>query len=137
MDDTSGFTWPWAWYLRDSSRYHASYRNIDGEAIVDRSPTAEVLLIHSNNEEGVATSLQGLYTEGQRIRHRWWFPEHTYRDLTLNRLASGLVDRETWRSVVDYWLLREGVRHNIGSEDAYVYFDPEFPQNFKPVASTE
>ena len=137
VDDTSGFTWPWAWYLRDSSRYHASYRNIDGEAIVDRSPTAEVLLVHSNNEEGVATSLQGLYTEGQRIRHRWWFPEHTYRDLTLDRLASGLVDRETWRSVVDYWLFREGVRHNIGSEDAYVYFDPDFPQNFKPVASTE
>ena len=137
VDDTSGFTWPWAWYLRDSSRYHASYRNIDGEAIVDRSPTADVLLVHSNNEEGVATSLQGLYTEGQRIRHRWWFPEHTYRNLTLDRLASGLVDRETWRSVVDYWLLREGVRHNIGSEDAYVYFDPDFPQNFKPVASTE
>ena len=137
VDDTSGFTWPWAWYLRDSNRYHASYRNIDGEAFVDRSPTAEVLLVHSNNEGDVTPTVEGLYTEGQRIRHRWWFPEHTYRDLTLDRLASGLVDRETWRSVVDYWLFREGVRHNIGSEDAYVFFAPDFPQNFKPIASTE
>ena len=38
---------------------------------------------------------------------------------------------------MDYWLFREGVRHNIGSEDAYVYFAPHFPQNFEPVATTE
>ena len=137
VDDTSGFTWPWAWYLRDSSRYHASYRSIGGETFVDRSPTAEVLLVHSNNEGDVTPSLEGLYTEGQRIRHRWWFPEHTYRNVTLEGFARGLINRETWRSVSDYWLFREGVRHNIGSEDAYVYFAPNFPQNFEPVATTE
>lgn len=137
VDDTSGFTWPWAWYLRDSDRYHASYRGIDGETFADGSPTAEVLLVHSNNEGDVSPSIGGLYTEGQRIRHRWWFPEHTYRNLSLERLASGLTNRETWRTVMDYWLFREGVRHNIGSEDAYVFFAPDFPQNFKPVASTE
>ena len=137
VDDTSGFTWPWAWYLRDSSRYHASYRSIDGETFVDRSPTAEVLLVHSNNEGDVTPSLEGLYTEGQRIRHRWWFPEHTYRNVTPGGFVRGLVNRETWRSLMDYWLFREGVRHNIGSEDAYVYFAPHFPQNFEPVATTE
>ena len=137
IDDTSGFTWPWAWYLRDSSQYHASYRAIDEETIASRTPTAEVLLVHSNNEDAVSPVLDGLYTGGQRIRHRWWFPEHTYRNLTLERLASGLVNRETWRSVIDYWLYRDGIRHDIGSEDAYVFFDPTFPQDYKPVASTE
>ena len=137
VDDTSGFTWPWAWYLRDSSRYHASYRSIEGEVFADKSPTAEVLLVHSSNQEAVEPSLQGLYTDGQRVKHRWWFPEHTYRNLSLERIASGLVNRETWRTVMDYWLYRDGVRHNIGSEDAYVHFDPDFPQNFKPIASTE
>ena len=137
VDDTSGFTWPWAWYLRDSTRYHASYRGIDGEALSNRSPTAEALLVHSGNQEEVAPSLQGIYTDGQRIRHRWWFPESTYRNLTLDRILSGLVDREAWHTVMDYWLFREGVRHNIGSEDAYIYFSPDFPQNFKPIASTE
>ena len=137
VDDTSGFTWPWAWYLRDSDQYHASYRSIDGEAVASGAPSAEVLLLHSNNEDEVSPSLEGLYTDGQRIRHRWWFPEHTYRELTPERLASGLVNRETWRSVMDYWLFREGVRHNIGSEDAYVFFAPDFPQEYEPVAFTE
>ena len=137
VDDTSGFTWPWAWYLRDSDQYHASYRGIDGKAVESGAPSAEVLLVHSNNEDEVSPSLEGLYTNGQRIRHRWWFPEHTYREITPERLASGLVNRETWRSIVDYWLFREGVRHNIGSEDAYVFFAPDFPQDFEPIASTE
>ena len=137
VDDTSGFTWPWAWYLRDSDEYHASYRKIDGEYVTAGAPNVEVLLVHSNNEDEVKPSLEGLYTDGQRIRHRWWFPEHTYRNLTLGRLWSGLTNRETWRSVADYWLFREGVRHNIGSEDAYVFFAPDFPQDYEPVAFTE
>jgi uncharacterized protein (TIGR03663 family) len=135
VDDTSGFTWPWAWYLRDSSRYYANYSSIDGETLSDSPPTAEALLVHSSNQEEVAPSLQGIYTDGQRIRHRWWFPESTYRNLTLDRIANGLIDREAWRTVMDYWLFRDGVRHNIGSEDAYIYFSPDFPQNFKPIAS--
>ena len=55
----------------------------------------------------------------------------------LRGLRVGWVNRETWRTVMDYWLYRDGVRHNIGSEDAYVHFDPDFPQTFKPIASTE
>ena len=137
VDDTSGFTWPWAWYLRDSGRYYASYRNINGETFKDESPTAEALIVHSSNQEDVAPSLQGIYTDGQRIRHRWWFPESTYRNLTLDRILRGLVDREAWRAIMDYWLFRDGVRHNIGSEDAYIYFSPEFPQNFRPSALIE
>ncbi len=137
VDDTSGFTWPWAWYLRDSTRYYANYKGIDGEALSDRSPTAEAVLVHSSNQEEVAPSLQGIYTDGQRIRHRWWFPESTYRNLTFDRIISGFIDREAWRTVMDYWLFRDGVRHNIGSEDAYIYFSPDFPQDFRPVASTE
>ena len=137
VDDTNGFTWPWAWYLRDSDQYHASYRGLSSDGAESDSFTSEVVLVHSNNNETVAPSLQGLYTGGQRIRHRWWFPEHTYRELTLSRLASGLVDREAWRSVMDYWLFRDGVRHNIGSEDAYVFFASDFPQDYKPVTSTE
>ena len=137
VDDTSGFTWPWAWYLRDTSRYHANYSAIDAASVERAPPSAEVVLVHSGNHEAVDPSLQGLYTGGERIKHRWWFPEHTYRDLTLERFAKGLIDRHAWRSVMDYWLFREGVRHNIGSEDSYVYFAPEFPQNFEPVASTE
>ena len=133
VDDTSGFTWPWAWYLRDSDEYHAAYRAIDENA----TPDGKVVIVHSNNENAVAPMLATTYGEGQRIKHRWWFPEHTYRNITPSRFVSGITDRETWRSVVDYWLNREGVRHNIGSEDAYVFFAPDFPQDYQPIAATE
>ena len=133
VDDTSGFTWPWAWYLRDSDEYHAAYRAIDENT----TPDGKVVIVHSNNENAVAPMLAATYGEGQRIKHRWWFPEHTYRNITPSRFVSGITDRETWRSVVDYWLNREGVRHNIGSEDAYVFFAPDFPQDYQPIAATE
>ena len=136
VDDTSGFTWPWAWYLRHTDQYHANYRALDPE--VNRLHTAEVVLVHSsNNKDAVPETLQmGEYTDGQRIKHRWWFPEHTYRNISIGGFISGLADRQAWRSVFDYWLYRDGVRHDIGSEDAYVYFAPDFPQNYQPVAIT-
>jgi hypothetical protein len=31
---------------------------------------------------------------------------------------------------MDYWLNREGVEERIGSEDSFVYFQTDFPQNF-------
>ncbi len=134
VDGTSGFTWPWAWYLRNTDRYHTNYSSLSSSSYENRSPTASALLVHSSNQQDVDAALQGLYSEGKRIPHRWWFPEHTYRNLTLGRIASGLVDREAWRSVMDYWLFREGVRHNIGSEDTYIYFAPDFPQDFQPMS---
>ena len=137
VDHTSGFTWPWAWYLRDSDEYHASYRAINEDAASNSTPASEVVIVHYDNENAVAPMLEEAYGEGQRIKHRWWFPEHTYRNITPSRFVSGVTDRETWRSVVDYWLNREGVRHNIGSEDAYVFFAPHFPHDYQPIATTE
>ncbi|MXY46061.1 MAG: TIGR03663 family protein, partial [Chloroflexi bacterium] len=137
VDDTSGFTWPWAWYLRDSDEYHAAYRTINEDATSNSTPDSEVVIVHYDNKNAVASTLEETYGEGQRIKHRWWFPEHTYRNITPSRFVSGIADRGTWRSVVDYWLNREGVRHNIGSEDAYVFFAPDFPQDYQPIAATE
>lgn len=129
IDDTSGFTWPWAWYLRHSDRYRANFSPYDE----NETPTSPVMLIHSNNRDSADEMLAGQYTEAERVRHRWWFPEHTYRSVTPFRFIAGLFDREAWRSVADYWLFREGVRDLIGSEDAYVYFKSDFPQDFEPM----
>ena len=129
IDDTSGFTWPWAWYLRHSDRYRANFSPYDES----ETPTSPVMLIHSNNRDSADEMLAGQYTEAERVRHRWWFPEHTYRSVTPFRFVAGLFDREAWRSVADYWLFRDGVRDLIGSEDAYVYFKSDFPQDFEPM----
>ena len=127
IDQTAGFTWPWAWYLRDETNVSFPLYGTDFFAT---SPNSQVVLVHSQNRDAADESLKEDYTQAERIRHRWWFPESTYRGLTPGKLLSGLFDRGAWRSAMAYWLRREGVEDRIGSEDAYVYFRTGFPQNF-------
>ena len=129
IDQTSGFTWPWAWYLRDQQGVdYPSYT----KAPLEQAPETPVLLLHSNNLDDADGVLDAQYAEGERIVHRWWFPEETYRGLTLGRFLRSFGDRQAWRNAMDYFLYRKGVRDRIGSEDAYVYFSPDLPQDFQP-----
>ena len=116
LDQTSGFTWPWAWYLRGYSRL--SYSAFDSEPI-QVVPGASVILIHEKNRSPSADLLSEHYGDGQRIKHRWWFPEN-YRGLTLGKFLSAVVDRKAWRTQMDYFLYRK-LSQPLGSEDAYVY----------------
>lgn len=127
IDQTSGFTWPWAWYLRDYNS--VNYPSYEGDSPLSEAPDSSLVLVHSNNRDGVDTILQDSYSEAELVRHRWWFPESTYRGLTVSKIASGLVDRQTWRNAMDYFLYRQGLEDRLGSEDAYIYFDNEFPLN--------
>ncbi len=132
IDSSSGFTWPWAWYLRDNEKYRTSFVALSASTYENDAPVSPVVLVHSSNLEAVRPNLADEYTEAQIVKHRWWFPESTYRNLTLDRIARGIIDREAWRSLADYWLYRKGVRDNIGSENAYVFFKPDFPQEYTP-----
>ena len=125
IDQTSGFSWPWAWYLRDYGQ--VNYPAYDGVPL-KQAPDAAVLLVHSQNQSQAEPLLTEQYTEGRRIKHRWWFPEETYKGLTLGKFLQGLADRETWRGAMDYFLYREGVFDRLGSEDAYLYFDRDLPE---------
>ena len=127
IDQTNGFTWPWAWYLRNYSS--VNYPSFGGDSPLDQTPDSSLLLVHSMNKDGVDTILQDSYTDAELVKHRWWFPESTYRGLTLAKVAQGVVDRQTWRNAMDYFLYREGVQDRLGSEDAYVYFENEFPKD--------
>ncbi len=129
IDQTSGFTWPWAWYLRGQPG--VSYPSYENSAL-DSAPDTPVLVLHSNNQDDPQGVLDAAYTDGERIRHRWWFPESTYRGLTLGKFIKSFGDRDAWRNAVDYFLFREGVRDRIGSEDAYVYFEPSLPEDYEP-----
>jgi hypothetical protein len=127
IDQTAGFTWPWAWYFRDSDNVNFPTYNANSFGTVPGSP---MVVVHSQNKAAADERLGDEFTEGERMRHRWWFPESTYRNLTPGKVLSGAFDRQTWRRVMDYWLYRRGVEDRIGSEDAYVYFDSDFPQSF-------
>ena len=126
IDGTSGFHWPWWWYLRHYTAVgYPTYEN----APPTEPPESSVLLVHSRNQPEAEPVLGDRFTGGTRIKHRWWFPEN-YRGLTVGKVLRGLVDRGTWRRAVDYFLYRE-LGSPLGSEDAFVYFSPDFPSRFK------
>ena len=126
IDATSGFTWPWAWYMRDSER--VQYLAYGDDSFDAR--TQQAVVVHSSNKLSADSGLRQAYSDAERVRHRWWFPEHTYRNLTPGALLGGVFDRAAWRAVGAYWLNREGVRDMLGSEDSYVYFQADVPHQY-------
>ena len=128
VDSTSGFQWPWAWYLRDiASAGYPAY----GPEGPESAPQAEVLLVHASNAEGASPVLRERFGEGVRVKHRWWFPEQSYRGLTLGRFVTSFADRDSWRRAMDYFLHRK-LSFALGSEDAYVYFSDRDLRGFTP-----
>jgi len=69
VDATSGFSWPWAWYLRH-------FKNVDYPTLNAPAgpPRGVVLFLHSANEQAMRPYLDR-YGPGERYPHRWWFPE--------------------------------------------------------------
>ncbi len=125
IDQTSGYTWPWAWYLRDFTKVnYPTYENTP----LTEAPDSPMVLVHTKNQAEADEILQQDFDEATLIKHRWWFPESTYRSVTPSKFLSATVDRESWKRVMDYWLNREGVFDRIGSEDAYLYRQPGFPR---------
>ena len=129
IDQTSGFSWPWAWYLR---RYTSVGYPSYGDTPLSEVPDSSLVLVHDYNQEEADPILKDLFSEGERIKHRWWFPEEsTYKHLTLGKFLQGFTDRGAWRSAMNYFLHREGVRDRLGSEDSFAYYSLEFPRGIQ------
>lgn len=129
IDQTSAFAWPWVWYLRDYNRIDFSPFNAV-QAAQDSGPFIQV--VHSRNRDEADNALDEAYNPGGIIKHRWWFPEDTYRGLTFGKFFGSFIDREAWRNAMDYFLHREGVFNQVGSEDAHLYYSmslPDVPSN--------
>jgi predicted membrane-bound mannosyltransferase len=122
VDQTSGFTWPWAWYLR--GRPGVDYPLFDNVSL-QTPPDSSIVLVHLNNKAATDKALKDTFTDGERFKHRWWFPESAYRDITVRDFLASFRDRGAWRRAMDYFLHREGVRDRLGSEDAFAYFADE------------
>ena len=121
IDGTGGFSWPWAWYLRE--RQGVGYDSYSGP--VTEAPDASILLLNADNMPESDDVMAERYGSGVRIPHRWWFPEN-YRGLTPGKLARALIDRDSWRTVMDYFLFRE-LSTSLGSSDVVVYVSPGVP----------
>ncbi len=133
VDSTDGYSWPWAWYLRNYRNVsYPCWSNDAGCQSLTQSPEADVVLLAARNQPTLARYLTR-FQEGERYKHRWWFPEN-YRDLTPAKLASGFSSRESWCTVVSYFWDRE-VPTGLGSSDGYAYFPAGF--DLEPIGVEE
>ena len=84
IDQTSGFSWPWAWYLRNQANVSFPLYSPDSFAA---DANSQMVLVHSQNKAAADESLREVYTEAERIRrmaehvlsmrpdgapHPWW-----------------------------------------------------------------
>ena len=151
IDGTSGFHWPWYWYLRGKGAIEYTTYGIAGDPTPPSSPIA---LVHSKNKSAADSAFTEVFSGPQLIRHRWWFPEAVYRGygtdeanlntFGLRKLIANPTDRRTWREFADYFLYRnlatnagrcvpaEGEFSCLGSENAYIYQRPDDPAPFIP-----
>ena len=133
VDSTDGYSWPWAWYLRNYRNVsYPCWSNDAGCQSLTESPEADVVLLAARNQPALARHLTR-FQEGERYKHRWWFPEN-YRDLTPAKLASGFSSKESWCTVVSYFWNRE-VPTGLGSSDGYAYFPAGF--DLEPIGVEE
>ena len=126
IDSADGYTWPWAWYLRNYA--NVTYPD-QSESVSTPSDGTAIAVIHAKNNNKVEPELNDDYTKGRRIVHRWWFPENeTYKhhELSLRKFFDAVVDRDSWRTSLDFFIYRK-LSAPIGSVDSYVYFDRDIP----------
>ncbi len=120
IDTTSGFTWPWQWYLRefenvywtDFSNYNSDNSSYHKSLLSNR----EILVIHEKNLEIVTSMLSDNFEDPLKIRHRSWYPEVIYRNFEI----TNILKFEFWHKTYRYLFFNEGVADRIGSENSFV-----------------
>lgn len=96
---------------------------------ISEPPESSVLIISDQNEQAVSPYIEK-YDEQEDFLYLWW-PGEGYKPCTspdanncfdLNKILPNMVNRDTWRNLMDYYLFRktntEAMFHN-----AIAYFD--------------
>ncbi len=118
IDTADGYTWPWAWYLRDfKNTDYINFDNHNDDSILQ----PDILIIHQRNQEKVEKSLgENLKNYNQNlIPLRWWYPEN-YRINNYNDFRDKVSDFEKIQNMMNYFLYRD-LESAIGSVNTIVY----------------
>ena len=128
IDTTSGFTWPWQWYLREfEDVYWADFSNFNSDNISYYKSVLsnrEIIIIHEQNLSKVKSILNNGYKEPLKIRHRSWFPEEVYRSFNIE----DILKYGFWNKVFKYIIFNEGLDSKIGSENSFVIISNNLPE---------
>lgn len=118
VDSTDGFTWPWAWYLRDYK--DVAYTEVKNDYV----PRPGAVLFVSQ-AQGQLSSLAGKYEPGIPYHHRRWFPEE-YRGeggvYTTHDFFGDLVSIDGLSYWLDFWVRRTLPAAEPGRVDGVAYF---------------
>ncbi|MQF80401.1 TIGR03663 family protein [SAR202 cluster bacterium AD-493-K16_JPT_193m] len=126
VDSSDGYTWPWAWYLRNYPNASYPCLGTDDGCGADKLPNnSDILLLSASNQYTVNTGTID-FAEPKPYKHRWWFPEYdTYRELTIPKIVEGIDSKQSWCRVFGYFWNRH-LPHSLGTSNAYAYFPSSF-----------
>ncbi|TAK71498.1 MAG: TIGR03663 family protein [Dehalococcoidia bacterium] len=121
VDSSEGYTWPWAWYLRD-------YKNVQYQAIGPNysPPKGAIVLVHKNNAGNVQPGPD--YGPPVNYAHRRWFPED-YRGADQKYSTHDFFRDLFSKRELSYWLdfwVRRTPPNEIGSTDGVAFFPKDF-----------
>jgi sugar lactone lactonase YvrE len=121
VDSTDGYTWPWAWYLRDYTA--VSYTTISQGYT---PPQGAILLIARGNASNA--NLGTGYNEGIPYHHRRWFPEEYRGDngqYSPQDFFKDVFSASAWSNWLNYWVRRDPPA-TIGTVDGVAFFPKGF-----------
>ncbi len=126
VDSVDGFTWPWAWYLRNYNK--VSYTGINSGYQLQPNQEGAVLFIARQDAANV--NLDADYTQTP-YHHRRWFPEEyreesrTANGYSTHAFFSDLFSPSTLHYWFDYWL-RRTPPNELGTVDGVAFFPKSF-----------
>ncbi|MPZ23491.1 MAG: TIGR03663 family protein [Dehalococcoidia bacterium] len=123
VDSRDGFTWPWAWYLRD-------YANVGFIELSDDYQPApgSIVLANAGNAENFDSSA---YDRQVRYQHRAWFPE-AYKSVPATDFLASIFDGGTMSRWLNFFFYRD-FDLEIGHIDGIAMF----PADYSAVAAPE
>ncbi|MBI2723694.1 MAG: TIGR03663 family protein [Chloroflexi bacterium] len=118
VDSTDGFTWPWAWYLRDYTS--VNYATVGPNFQVT---TPSIILVSKTNVANLSLP-PGVYGPGQAYHHRRWFPEE-YRGkngkYSTRNFFSDVFSAGKLNDWLDFWV-RRTPPNDLGTVDGVAFF---------------
>ncbi len=124
VDSVDGFTWPWAWYLRN-------YKDVAYTSITSGYQPKQGAVLFIARQDVASLNLGGQYSEGIPYHHRRWFPEEYRQEsrsengYTSHEFFRDLFSKHAWSTWRDYWI-RRAPPAEIGTVDAVAFFPKDF-----------
>ena len=110
----NAYAWPTVWYLRD---YKAALytKNL----ALEEAREAQIVLMSPTSADALGIQLPEYV--GRKMKLRWWFPEHAYKNWDAGFLGEFLADPEARSSFLHWLLTREEPPVPKGSYDFVMY----------------